>query len=118
MTSDDPNNGCEGDYLVTGQAGTGKSRVVNAISDDCQQLDLRVSVICSSEIACLVYDPGVASTVLSLYGLGAADLPAELLMSTFDSADLCFNLRWVEKRRPKTQHPKTKTPSKSLSINI
>ena len=71
--------------LVTGQAGTGKSRVVNAISDDCQQLDLRLSVICSSGIACLVYDPGVSSTVLSLYGLGAADLPAELLMSTFDS---------------------------------
>ena len=67
--------------LVTGQAGTGKSRVVNAISDDCQQLDLRVSVICSSGIACLVYDPGVASTVLSLYGLGAADLPAELLIT-------------------------------------
>ena len=79
--------------------------MVNAISDDCQQLDLRVSVICSSEIACLVYDPGVALTVLSLYGLGAADLPAELLRSTFDSADLCFNLRWVENEdlRPNTQ---------------
>ena len=91
--------------LVTGQAGTGKSRVVNAVSDDCQQLDLRVSVICSSGIACLVYDPGVASTVLSLYGLGAADLPAELLMSSFDSGDLCFNIRWVENEdlRPNTQ---------------
>ena len=95
--------------LVTGQAGTGKSRVVNAIPDDCQQCGLRVSVICSSGIACLVYDPGVASTVHSFYGLDAADLPAELLMSTFDSGDLCFNLRWVENEdlRPNTQKRRT-----------
>ena len=31
--------------LVTGQAETGKSRVVKAIRDDCQQRGLRVSVI-------------------------------------------------------------------------
>ena len=67
--------------LVTGHAGTGKSKVVNAIRDDCQQSGLRVSVICSSGIACLVYDPGVASTFHSFCSLGAADLPAELLIT-------------------------------------
>ena len=51
--------------LVTGQAGTGKSRVVNAIREHCQQLGLRAAVVCSSGIACRVYDPGVASTVHS-----------------------------------------------------
>ena len=71
--------------LVTGQAGTGKSRVVAAIRDDCQQRGLRVSVICSSGIACQVYDAGVASTVHSFYGLGAADLPAELLITRASS---------------------------------
>lgn len=38
--------------LITGQAGTGKSRVVNAIHDDCKQRRLNVSVVCSSGIAC------------------------------------------------------------------
>ena len=54
--------------------------MVNANRDDCQQRGLRVSVICSSGIACQEYDPGVASTVHSCYGLGATDLPAELLI--------------------------------------
>ena len=60
--------------LVAGQAGTGKSRVVNVIRDDCRQRGLKVAVICSSGIACQVYDRGVASTVHSYYGLGAADM--------------------------------------------
>ena len=59
--------------------------MVNAIRDDCQQRGLRVSVICSSGIACQVYDPGVASTVRSFYGLGAADLLAELLITRASS---------------------------------
>ena len=42
------------------------------IRDDCQQRGLRVPVICSSGIACQVYDTGVASTVHSFYVLGAA----------------------------------------------
>ena len=62
--------------LVTGQAGTGKSRVVNVIRDDCRHRGLKVVVICSSGIACQVYDRGVASAVLSHYGLGAADMPS------------------------------------------
>ena len=66
--------------LVTGQAGTGKSRVVNVIRDDCRQRGLKVVVICSSGIACQVYDRGVASTVHSYYGLGAADMPSGQLI--------------------------------------
>ena len=61
--------------MVTGQAGTGKSPVVNVIHDDRRQRGLKVAVICSSGIACQVYDRGVASTVHSYYGLGAADMP-------------------------------------------
>ena len=66
--------------LVTGQAGTGKSRVVNVIRDDCRQRGLKVAVICSSGIACQVCDRGVASTVHSYYGLGAADMPSGQLI--------------------------------------
>ena len=66
--------------LITGQAGTGKSRVVNAIRDDCMQRGLNVSVVCSSGIACQVYDRGIASTVHSYYGLGAADMASEQLI--------------------------------------
>ena len=63
--------------LITGQAGTGKSTVVNAIRQGCSQRGLKVGVVCSSGIACQVYENGVASTVHSYYGLGAADRPAE-----------------------------------------
>ena len=71
--------------LVINQAGTGKSRVVNTIRDECQQCGLPVSVICLSGIACQVYDPGVASTLHSFYGLGAADLTANLLITRTSS---------------------------------
>ena len=55
--------------------------MVNAIREHCQQRGLRAAVVCSSGIACRVYDPGVASTVHSYYGLGEADLPAEQLLN-------------------------------------
>ena len=67
--------------LVTGQAGMGKSRVVSAIREHCQQRGLRTAVVCSSGIGCQVYDPGVASMVHSYNGLRAADLPSELLLN-------------------------------------
>ena len=83
--------------LVTGQAGTGKSRVVNAIGEDCKQRGLRAHVVCSSGIACQVYDPGVASTVHSLYGLGAADLPSEQLINRATSdARICERVNNVD----------------------
>ena len=54
--------------------------MVNVIHDDCRQCGLKVGVICSSGIACQVYDLGVASTVHLYYGLGATDLPSGLLI--------------------------------------
>ena len=82
--------------FVTGQAGTGKSRVVNAIREHCQQRGLRAAVVCSSGIACQVYDPGVASTVHSYYGLGAADLPSEQLLNRATSdARICEKVKKV-----------------------
>lgn len=65
--------------LITGQAGTGKSWVVNCIREDCKQRGRKVALICSSGVACQVYERGVASTAHSYYGLGAADMPSDLL---------------------------------------
>ena len=66
--------------LITGQAGTGKSTVVNAIRNECKQRGLQVDLICSSGIACQVYERGAASTVHSYYGLGAADMTSQQLV--------------------------------------
>ena len=50
--------------LITGQAGVGKSTVVNSIRQDCRERDLKVAVVCSSGIiSCKVYENGVAATV-------------------------------------------------------
>ena len=49
--------------LITGQATAGKSTVVNSIRQDC----LKVAVVCSSGIACKVYENGVAATVHLYY---------------------------------------------------
>ena len=46
--------------LITGQAGTGKSTIVNAIREDCKQRGLKVALVCSSGIACHVYERGIA----------------------------------------------------------
>ena len=83
--------------VVTGQAGAGKSRVVNAIRDNCHQRGLRVSVIWLTGIACQVYDPGVASTLQSFYGLGAAELTARLLITHASSGcGMCERVRDVD----------------------
>lgn len=83
--------------FVTGQSGTGKSRVVNAIREHCQQRGLRVAVVCSSGIACQVSDPGEASTVHSYYGHGAADLPSEQLLNRATSdARICEKVKKVD----------------------
>ena len=66
--------------LITGQAGVGKSKLVNAIHKDCKQRGLEVAVVCSSGIACQVYENGIAATVHSFYGLGAADLPSKQVL--------------------------------------
>ena len=61
--------------LITGQAGVGKSEVVKRIMSDGKARGRKIGVICSSGIACQVYDRGVASTVHSFYGLMTAELP-------------------------------------------
>ena len=66
--------------LITGQAGTGKSTVVEEIISNLNAVGLKVAVVCSSGIACTVYEPGKASTVHSHYGLGVADLPWKQLV--------------------------------------
>ena len=64
--------------LITSQAGVGKSTVVNSIRQDCRERDLKVAVVCSSGIACKVYENGVAATVHSYYSLGeSAELSAK-----------------------------------------
>lgn len=61
--------------LITGQAGVGKSEVVRTIIRTAKARGDKVAVICSSGIACQVYDRGEASTVHSFYGLSTAELP-------------------------------------------
>ena len=65
--------------LITGQAASGKSTVVKEIMSALRKAGFNVSVVCTSGIACTVYDPGVAS-VHSHYGLGVADLPSQKLV--------------------------------------
>ena len=70
--------------LITGQAGTGKSWVVNTIREDCKQRGQKVALVCSSgihRITCQVYERGIAATAHSHYGLGAADMPSENLIA-------------------------------------
>jgi len=55
--------------LITGQAGVGKSEVIKAFIGKAKEAGKEIGVICSSGIACQVYDRGVASAVHSFYGL-------------------------------------------------
>ena len=66
--------------FITGQAGVGKSRLVRSILRDCESRNMKVGVVCSSGIACTVYGRGIASTVHSFYGLGTAEIPANMIL--------------------------------------
>lgn len=61
--------------MITGQAGVGKSEVVKTIIQNAKKQGLKIAVVCSSGIACQVYEISAASTVHSYYGLQTADLP-------------------------------------------
>ena len=66
--------------FLSGQAESCKSRVVRSIIKECHRKNRVVAVACASGIACKVDRKGVASTVHSFYGLGAADLPSSQLL--------------------------------------
>ena len=66
--------------FMTGQAGVGKSRLVTSILSNCESWNMKVAVVCSSGIACTVYGRGIASTVHSFYGLGTAEIPANMIL--------------------------------------
>ena len=73
---------CRGhNILVTGQAGPEKSTVVEEIIANLSEAGKMVSVVCSSGIACTVYDLGVASTDRSYYGFAVADLQWEEIVN-------------------------------------
>jgi hypothetical protein len=67
--------------LVTGQAGAGKSEVVRESIKRLNEVRKNVAVVCSSGIACQVYERGVASTVHSYYGFQAANNPWKQIVS-------------------------------------
>ena len=60
--------------FITGPGGVEKSEVVKRIVQSLKARGKTVGVICSSGIACQVYDSGLASTVHSFYGLPTAEL--------------------------------------------
>ena len=68
--------------LLSGQAGTGKSYVVNGLVKQLRSLGRKVVVVCSSGISCSVYGDGVkSSTVHSHYALQTADMPSGMVIS-------------------------------------
>ena len=75
-----------------------KSTVVTSIRQDCKRRNLKVEVVCSSGIACCVYETGIASTLHSFYGIGAADMPAEDLIMARAVGDsrICKRIKGVD----------------------
>ena len=68
--------------LLSGQAGTGKSFVVEGLVRELRRCGRRVVVVCSSGISSSVYGDGVkSSTVHSQYALQTADMPAEMVVA-------------------------------------
>ena len=68
--------------LLSGQAGTGKSFVVEGLVRELRRCGRRVVVVCSSGISSSVYGDGVKScTVHSQYSLQTADMPAEMVVA-------------------------------------
>ncbi|KAL9967257.1 hypothetical protein ACROYT_G025442 [Oculina patagonica] len=67
--------------LLSGQAGTGKSFVVDEMVKELRRCGRKVVVVCSSGISCSVYGDGVkSSTVHSFYGLQTADMPSQMVV--------------------------------------
>lgn len=76
--------------LLSGQAGTGKSYVVNGLVQALRSCGKKVVVVCSSGISCFVYGDGVkSSTDHSHYSLQTADMPAEMVVARSTSIPHC-----------------------------
>lgn len=68
--------------LLSGQAGTGKSYVVNGLVKQLRSLGRKIVVVCASGISCSVYENGIkSSTVHSHYALQTADMPSDMVIS-------------------------------------
>ena len=77
--------------LITGKAGTGKSFLVNELVKVLTSRGKKVVVLCSTGIACTVYDEELrcaVSTLHSFYGLGTADLPWPMVVQRSTSNNL------------------------------
>ena len=67
--------------LVSGQAGTGKSTLVNSIIKELTSCMKKVKVVCSSGISCSLCGDSINSqTVHSCYGLQTADMPSHMVV--------------------------------------
>ena len=83
--------------LITGQAGVGKSEVVKRIIVTINASGRNVGIVCSSGIACQVYDRGLASTVHSFYGLMTADLPwRQLIDRSVGNSLVCDRVKAID----------------------
>ena len=68
--------------LVSGQAGTGKSTLVNSIVKELTSCGKKVKVVCSSGISCSLYGDSINSqTVHSCYGLQTGDMPSHMVVA-------------------------------------
>ena len=83
--------------LITGQAGVGKSEVVKRIIATINTRGRNVGIVCSSGIACQVYDRGLASTVHSFYRLMTADLPwRQLIDRSIGNSVVCDRVKAID----------------------
>ena len=77
--------------LLGGQAGTGKSFVVNVLVKAMTARGRSVAVVCSSGISCTVYGDFVlyTSTVHTFYALQTADTPADMVVDRSKATKHC-----------------------------
>lgn len=78
--------------LLSGQAGTGKSFLVNGLVRKSRSCGRKVVVVSSSGISCSVFGDGIkSSTVHSHYGLQTADMPTEMVVARAASMPHCVS---------------------------
>ncbi|XP_028417370.1 ATP-dependent DNA helicase PIF1-like [Dendronephthya gigantea] len=81
---------------IFGQAGVGKSTVVQEIRRSMQEEGKWCQIVCASGIACGAYD-GYAKTVHSHYGLQIAELPQNLLLErSLERANIIEQIKKVD----------------------